>query len=164
MTVIPVSTVPSALAYLNTEIAAAYADDPLASQILVTFIDPGDGPDVPNDIIALGEVVRTVEPVSLVGSGGQGWLNEEYEIECTVSSWTGSGPEQGDNTIPLAMIARAWQLVAYVETAIRTDPSLGDLVNVAYPMAATAPVVGWTEKPVGLAAEITFRIHVSNLA
>ena len=161
---IPVSTVPLALAYLNTAITTAYAADANASQILLTFIDPGAGPDLPNDIISIGEVVRTVEPMAMVGSGGQFWLDEKYEIECMISSWTGSGPEDGLNTVVLAMSARAWQLLSYVETAVRTDPSLGGLVTVAYPMAATAPVTGWTENPIGLAAEITFRIHVENVS
>lgn len=165
MTTTPVSTVPTVIEYLVTAIQAQVAADPQASQILVHFGEPNL--NMPNDVIMVGEVRRTTDPETVIGSGGPNWLNEKYDIATLVSSWTGSADDDGASAISLAVNARAWQLQGYIETAVRNDPSLGDLVNVAYPNQTSSPGPEWTldekETPTGLRVEITSSIHVDVL-
>jgi hypothetical protein len=158
---IPTSSVPLAYAYLVTAIEANIATDANADSILLALTEnPADQPD---EIIALGDVVLDNEIATMVGSGGQGWLDEIYTIGGMVSVFTGSGPEDGETTVVLTQIARAWQLWGYVDTAVRADPSLGDLVTVAFPYDVSQPMAKWTEgDAIGLLVEITFKIRVTN--
>ena len=159
----PVSTVPSVYAYLLTAIRAQINTDPKSSQILLTIADPGDAPDLPREIIDVGAVRRSVKVETFIGSGGPDWLDESYLIDCIVSVWTGSSDTDGATTIQLQQVQRAWQLLGYVETAIRNDPSLGGLVNIAYPKATSMALPEWTASPIGLVVEISFQIYVECL-
>jgi hypothetical protein len=158
---IPVSLVPSVVAYLATAIQTQLDTDPLSGQILLALGDPG--PDLPPDIVNIGAIRRTTGPETFIGSGGRYWISEHFDVDCGVSTWTGDGPTAGALTVPNALTLRAWQLLSYVEAAVRLDPSLGELVNVAYPAAATTQGPTWTTNPAGLMVEITFPIHVEVL-
>lgn len=150
----PVSTVPAAITYLNTAIEAQTSTDALP--ILVAI---GDDPTLyqPNDVILIGAVRRTPKVDTFIGSGGQFWLNEEYEIEIVVSSWS------GDNDGPASM-NRAWQLVGYIEFAVRLDPSLGNLVNLAYPSLTESVGPFFVSSPnEGMSTEVTVTVTVENL-
>lgn len=154
------STAPKAVAYLVEAIQNQLSQDPDNSQILLTLADPGDGPDVPAEIIQIGAVHDAIDPSAFTGSGGQFSLEEAYDIDCVVSAWTGSSDVDGALTIQVEQVQRVWQLLGYVWTAIRLDPSLGELVQRAYPKEVEQTEVQWTPDPVGLIVEIPFQIHV----
>jgi hypothetical protein len=152
---IPVSTIPAALAGLQALVAAQVATDASAAQVVVCVGEPGM--DLPNDIIQLGtDVRRTVKPETFIGSFAAQALDEQYDIECKVSSWSGD-PD------PVAVINRAYQLAGYIETAVRTDPTLGGVVLEAYPSGTGGGNAEWSGDPVGRLAELTVTIHIENL-
>lgn len=159
---IPVSSVPAASAYLLTAIQQACAADPLYAGMLIELGEATS--NKPPDIITIGEVRRTVEPRTLVGSGAQFWLNESYDITVDINTWVSVGDTDGSSTIASSLNARAWQLVGYVETAVRTDPSFGGLVNEAYPHDVTSTGPIWAEPPAsGLMVGVTLQVHVEDL-
>lgn len=170
MTTTPVTSVPAAITYIVNAVQQQVAADPAAKQILLTLADPADVIDAADEIISIGAVTRDTVPTVVRGDGGANWLNETYSIAGFVSTWTGSSDSDGAYTIQLDAVQRVWQLYNYVETAIRLDPGLGpgptpgnSLVDEAYPKVSGMPAVGWTDDPVGTAAQITFSIFVSKL-
>jgi hypothetical protein len=149
------STVPAALAGLMALVKAQVATDPLASKILVYYGEPGM--DEPDDIILIGKNVhRTVDPRVLLGGYGQGALQETYEIVCEASTWSGSED-------PLAAITRAYELAAYIESAVRTDPTLGTSVLEAHPAGSSDGDPEWTADPVGRLCTLSVLIAVTTL-
>lgn len=168
MTTIPVTTVPAAITYIVNVTQQQVATDPDASKILLTLADTETVPDAADEIISIGAVQRDTVPTTFQGGGGANWLNETYSIACFVSAWTGSSDQDGEITIQLQQVNRAWQLYNYVETAMRLDPELGQtptggLVDVAWPKTAAMPAVDWSDDPVGTSVTIEFTIAVSKL-
>jgi hypothetical protein len=161
---IPVSTVPAAEAYLLSAIQTQAALDPSIQAMLIRLGEPGR--DLPNDSIVVGtNVRRTVTVRTFIGSGGTDWLNEGYDMNVECRSWLASGDADDTSVIATQSLDRAWQLVGYVETAIRTDPSLGGLVNLAYPRSAEQEGPVWVNGPAGagLITLITINVHVEDL-
>ena len=82
----PVSTVPAVKRYLAEQIQDALnelAIIPGYPAPIVVYDVPGQFR--PNDIIAVGQIYqRYVKQMAMVGSGGTGWLQEEYEIEIVI--------------------------------------------------------------------------------
>ena len=79
-------------------------------------------------------------------------------------TWQSIGDASDTSVAATALNHRAWQLVAYVETAVRNDPSFGGLVNEAYPRVtdSTGPI--WADGPAaGQAVGVTMQIHVEEL-
>ena len=149
---IPVSTVPAAVAALTTQVATQVATDSQAGAILVCQGEVGA--DAPNDIIQIAtNVRRSVKPEAFIGSYQSGSLQEDYTISCLVSSWSGD-PD------PVAITQRAYVLAAYIETAVRTDPSLGSSVLEAHPAGTDGGNAVWTDSPVGRLFELTVDIVV----
>lgn len=168
MTTIPVTTVPAAITYIVNVTNQQVATDPDSSKILLTLADTDTVPDAAAEIISIGAVLRDTVPTTFRGDGGPNWLNESYSISCFVSAWTGSSDPDGEITIQLQQVNRAWQLYNYVETALRLDPGLGQtpegsLVDVAYPKTSAMPAVDWSDDPVGTSVTIDFVIAVSKL-
>ena len=159
---IPVSTVPAAMAYLVASVQALAQTDPAVmagtDEILVKLGD--ETKNRPPDVIEFGSVQRQVKWETFVGSGGQFALYETYEIDVEISSWIPYSDVNDDSAVALQVNNRAWQLVAYVETVIRTDPSLGNLVEIAYPRDSTASVPEPDAKAAGLIVTIRLPIHV----
>lgn len=152
---IPVSTVPQAQAALLSAINEAALADSSPTDFLVCVGEPSTN-DPPAIIEIAKNVRRSVDPASFVGSGGAGFLEEKYDIDVVVSV------AQEDTNVdldPLALSARTWQLVAYVESAIRQDPSLGDVVTVCYPRQATGGEVQWAANQIGAKCEVTVSVH-----
>lgn len=160
MTTIPLSTVPAVSTYLLGAIQAQVATDPLAASMLVKLGEAGV--DLPNDIITIGEVRRRLTPRTFIGSGGLDWELETYDIEVFISTWTGSGDSDDTSVVSIQLNDRLWQLIGYVETAVRTDPSLGELVTVAYPASTTATGPTWPETG-GLIAQAEMTVHAECL-
>lgn len=157
---IPVPSVPGVTAYIVAAIQNQITiNEPLATAATIG-VYTGDEPtrDRPADIIKTGHVIMPLEVTTFIGSGGPLWLNEDYELEITVSNWDGDGSMQ-----PPTGVARAWQLMGYVTTAIRTDPSLGGLVDMAYPSHIEGGQAVWTENPVGRQVDLVLTVKVSNL-
>ena len=150
---IPVSTVPAAIAALTTQVSTQTATD--SQPILVYYGDLTT--DAPNDIIQIGTTVRRqMRPREFIGSyQGQAFL-ETYDIQCLVSAWSGSAD-------PVAITQRAYTLLGYLETAVRTDPSLGSSIIDAYPAGSDGGEPVWTDDPQGRLCEITATIHVETL-
>ena len=158
---IPVSTVPAVIEYLLTQIEVAANQDPGSGDFLVCLGEPSV--DFPSAIIEVAkDVRRTVVPQTFIGSGGQDWLNESYDIDILVSVAMETVDVQTD---PLTLTQRAWQLLSYVETAVRTDPSFGGLDLIAYPRTAVQEGPSWTggTSGAGLLTVVTLTIHIENL-
>ena len=137
---IPVSTVPAALTYLYAAIAAQVATDPNPGNIYLCMGDPGvqDPPDI---IQVVAGVSRAPANFALVGSGGSMAMEEKYSIQVKVSS-AARGDTEAD--IAPAIMLRAWQLVSYVETAVRLDPSFGELLIEGWPKQSTGGSPTWS--------------------
>ena len=150
------SSVPRACAALLAAITTQVAADPLASQVLVCIGEPPM--DSPNDIIqVVTNVRRVVRPEAMMGSYNvSGPLEENYEIQCLVSSWSGSSD-------PVSILNRAYVLASYVESAVRVDPSLGSTVLEAHPSGTDGGEPKWTSEPIGRLCELTVTIEARNL-
>ena len=152
---VPVSTVPAAIAYLASAIQTQLATD---SSPITVVIGEQATDIIDQDAVQIGEVRRLPDPMAMVGSGGQFFLEEKYDIEILVSSFTGSTDDDGTIANSLALTARAWQLAAYVETASRLDPSMGELVQRSYPSASAS--VGPENRSNGRVCEVALSVHV----
>lgn len=129
---IPASSIPAARAWILAGIQAQLTDEPA---VLVCL----DGPNTynPPDIVSVGEVQQTYSPQSTVGSGGQGWLREDYTITVTVDCMRGGDDAPG-------VFLRARQLADLVVAVVRSDPSLGGAVERARPTTADH-TTGWSD-------------------
>jgi hypothetical protein len=92
-----------------------------------------DGPSVnePDDIVSIGAVHRQAVPAQLVGGGGAGWIDEHYTIEVAVEVYKGGDFAQ-------VCFERCEDLIYQVESAVRTDPTMGGLVIQATPHQSTS--------------------------
>lgn len=158
-TAIPVSTVPAAIAAIAAAIQAQIA----AAADTTTELFVGTPAQArPNTMIVVATDVRRVpEKAATVGSGGRNWIEEKYTVvvEVTVAKAVQAPtPVTG----PLSVVDRAWQLVAYVESAVRSDPSLAGTVLEAYPARSSGgrPRVGAGASP-GRVVNIPVFIHCS---
>ncbi|PJM98129.1 hypothetical protein CG740_37230 [Streptomyces sp. CB01201] len=126
---IPSSSAPAVRRYLHDQCSAQLAADPLNKRVslLVCYDDPG--PNEPGDIVSIGRIARTINPNSLVGSGGAGWLEEQYTVTVTIDLFRGDDNAQ-------AIFERAALLVDQVCAIVRTDPSLGGLVLESRPVSS----------------------------
>lgn len=150
---IPVSTVPAALAYIFAQVSAAVTDH----AVVVAYGEPDT--NLPEDVITIGRSVKqTMEWHGLVGSGGAGSMMEEYEIDFLISVFRGGGMEQFQ-----VASERAWALSSLIDNAVRADPTLGNLVQVAAPSSHESSIewakaVGGSPGPL---CEIAGVIHVT---
>lgn len=119
---IPVSTVPAVKSYMRDGIMDALTGDIVPGFALVVCYDR-PGQYRPPEIVVIGKIYdRRVEGFSMVGSGGAGWLKEDYEFEAIVDVF------RPGESLQVEAYERAWHLMSVVETVVRTDPSLGGLV------------------------------------
>jgi hypothetical protein len=152
---VPVSTVPAVLAVLKVDIIDQVQPGPSGDAVLVCFGEPAQYS--PNDIIQINvNVRRTVKPQVFMGSYDTFSLQEDYQIEVLCSSWSGS-------TDVLAPMNRAYELNSYVETAVRSDPTFGGLVDDAHPAGTSGGAPTPTENPIGWMSELTSTIAVTVL-
>lgn len=142
---IPASSIPAARGYLFDNLSAQLLG---VGNLLVCYDEPG--PNLPDDIICVGEVQQTYSPEQTVGSGGRFWLREDYTITVTVSVYRG-----GDDA--LGVFARARELADLVVAVARADPSFGGAVDRGRP-GALSHQSGWTEDHNGRLCEIAIGI------
>lgn len=143
---IPVSTVDTVKDFLVANIKTQIND----TSVLVCYDEPG--PNQPDDIVAIGDIAQTTEMHAYVGSGGQHWLIETYHVTVTVSVYRG-----GDD--PSVPWKRAKVLSDAIDTLVRTDPTLGAAVTVAWP-AASSFVSAVTTNHAGRTTTVTKTISV----
>lgn len=151
--VIPVSTVPAVQAYLLDQITAATSSTP-DDALVISFGEPAK--NAPDIIIEVSSNVRLSNvPSTFIGSGGADWLNEVYDLDIKVSAAGETTDAQGD----LGLSQTAWTYVANISTLVRSDPSLGDLVNQAFPSTISGGEVVWADNEIGRICELTVAIH-----
>lgn len=154
---IPLSTVPAVkkqlYAIFTTAVATVPAPAPDQAGMLVQYGEPG--PYQPDDIVSVGDVKRNVTPHNIVGTGGAGALNENYVVEYWVDVFRG-----GDQ--PEYVTERAYTILGALETAVRNDPSLGGLVQWAWPRTSEE-ASGWDPDNRGRQTQIRGEIEVSVL-
>ena len=133
---IPVSTVPAAIAALTSQIQTQVNTDANASSIEV--VTGEEWMDSPNDlIVVVTNVNRAVTHENYLGGLQADAIEEKYTIDVLCSSWSGD-PD------PVANMNRAWVLVGYVETAVRTDPTLGGTVPISRPAGSKGGQPFWS--------------------
>ncbi|AUG78093.1 hypothetical protein CFP65_3293 [Kitasatospora sp. MMS16-BH015] len=147
---IPASSITAARAWILARLQAVLTPDPASPSSELLVCDGGPGPYQPDDIVSLGDTHQTYAPESGVGSGGAGWLREDYQLHITVDVYRG-----GDN--PDATFARARTLADLVVAVVRSDPSLGGAVDRARP-ATAAHSTGWDEAHSGRHVEIDLTV------
>lgn len=150
---IPVSSAPAAkLALFNAIKAnATIAAD---ATIAVCYGPPSLGDLAHDDWIAVQGYHRTTSSLAMVAGGGQFWLQENYTIEVVVSVYRGGDQAE-------TVDERCAQLVACVENAVRTDPSLGGVVTEARPVEEQSEP-SWDEEGRGRFTVSTLQIAVTN--
>jgi hypothetical protein len=153
----PVSTVPQVLAYLQTAFQAQFNADPNPQDIVLWTGDPGM--EAPPVIVTITGVTRITPHFAMVGDGEALSLEEKYVVNVKVSCAM-SGTAQA--TISPTLTARAWQIQAYVEKAVRLDPSLGGIVLLAWPGKSNGGSPVWSPNGKGMICEITSGIDVEN--
>ena len=154
---IPVSTVPAAIAALTSQIQAQVTGNEGANAGAVAVFTGDEDANRPNDrIIVATNVDRRVRHDAFIGSYQTGALEEDYVIDVLVSSY--SGDPDG-----VANMTRAWTLAGYVETAVRTDPSLGSTIVVATPAGTKGGQSYWTDSPTGRQTDIIVMVEVKTI-
>jgi hypothetical protein len=129
---IPASSIPAARAAL-----LAGLQGQLDGQPAVLVCLDGPGTNLPDEIVSVGDVREAYSPQSTVGSGGPGWLREDYTITVTVAVYRGGDDAAG-------VFARAVELTNLVAAVVRSDPSLGGVVDRARPATAEY-TAGWSD-------------------
>lgn len=143
---IPASSIPAARDWIFAGLQAQLTARP---DVLVCLDGPGT--DQPNDIVSVGESIpQTYSPESTVGSGGPGWLREDYTVMVNVESFRG-----GD--VAAEVFAAARTLADLVIAVVRSDPSLGGAVDRARP-GTVEHTAGWSEDHMGRVVEISIGI------
>lgn len=145
---VPASTVPAVRTQLVSLYTAAMAAvDPYTLQVS----DGAPGRFTPDDLIMVGDVSGTFEGMAIVGSGGAGWLREEYDVRVEVEVF-----RPGDDA-PTTW-GRCTDLAYTAQQQVRDDPTLGGLVIQAVP-ARIQFRDGWDTKRGGRFVEALFDIH-----
>ena len=151
----PISTVPAVLTYLFSTLNSVFLADANPDSIYLSLGDPGE--QAPSDIVEITGVNRTTPHFAMVGDGQQDALEEVYQVIVKISS-----AQRGDTqaTISPVVMARAWALLADVETAVRKDPTLGGNVFAGWPGRTTGGVPVWSPNGNGMICEIELTIDV----
>lgn len=146
---IPSSSVPGAIGAILSAITTAAAGD--RSTMTICLGVPGTNVD--DDIIWIdGEVARSLPVESMIGSFGAQALREVYDLTINVSSFADSDD--------LTVMTRAYQLAAYVESAVRSNPTLGGLVELCVPTGSTGGQPQPVQEPAGVQCELVIKVHI----
>lgn len=152
MSSVPVSTAPAVVAFLTAGLTTNLTQYDPQTALSVAYIEQTGGYNA-FDQVTIGDVGnRTVRRTQMVGTGGAGWLYEEYTLDIEVMSW------QGGQNLQL-VVERAWRLLGQVEAFIRSDPSLGNLVIVAYPSSSKS-TAGYMDDKKGVSCVIDVTVDV----
>lgn len=136
MTTYPVSTAPSAKAWLFGQMQAVLTADPAAT-FEVTYATNVDLLDSPDDQVWLGDIVNhIVQPFAMVGNEGKFAFYEQYDIEIGISIYR-PGVEADSG---MDAEARAWALLGAIWTIQRTDPTMGGALVTSRPNMSSSSV------------------------
>ncbi len=150
----PVSTVPAAVEYLVTAFQTQLSTDPNPANItLFVGNDPGLA-DTP-DLVAITDVTRTLQHFAMVGDGEDLAMYEKYSVMVKISSAQRAATE---SAAAFALTERVWQLLAYLEYAVRLDPSLGEIVLTAWPGQTSGGLVQVAPDNNGWICEMSWRV------
>lgn len=145
---IPASTIPAVRSQLLSLLTATCS--PVSPYTLL--VSNGQlGVFKPDDEIIIGDVVATFEGMAMVGSGGAGWLREDYDVRIEIGVF-----RPGDDAA--AVWTRVTDLVYTAQQQVRDDPSLGGLVIQAVPARAEFRD-GWDTRRAGRIVEALFDVH-----
>lgn len=144
---IPVSTVPAVRSYLRSAIVAQIADP------TVQVFDGVESTNVADDVVLVAGVQRQSSRSAMVGNGQQHALEETYQLEVRVSCFRGGGEDYAPT-----VDARAWALIAQVESVVRSDMSLGGLVLTARPGISQSSGPQWEDEHKGVICEVFMNI------
>jgi hypothetical protein len=150
---IPASSIPAAQTYLLTGLTALLTPDPEADGLLVCQGEPGTYQ--PEDIVYIGSTHQTYSPEATVGTGGPLWLREDYQQSICVSVIRG-----GEDTA--LVMNRASALTNLIVNYVRSDPSLGGLVDRARPASVTY-TPEWDKEHMGPRVDVEITIDVMNV-
>jgi hypothetical protein len=118
------SSIPAVRKYLTTLFAtatASFATPPVKVDVSIALDDSSD------DRVIIGGATRHTSAQAIVGGMGYGALKEEYTVDFQVQATL-----YGANAFP-AVDDRAYAILDACEEALRNDPTLGGLVDWAYP-------------------------------
>lgn len=127
---VPASSIPGVRNYLFAQLQALLLPDPDSPDVSLEVCLDGPSTDQPGDVVSVGDVHQNYSPENTVGSGGAYWLREDYTVTVTIDCWRGTDDAA-------AVFLRARSLADLVVTLVRSDPSLGQLVDRAKPSSAT---------------------------
>jgi len=150
----PVSTVPDAIDYLLTAFQTQLNTDANPENILL-YQGDDPGPNAPPDLVGIVDVVRNLEHFAMVGDGENLAMYEKYSVKVSISSAQRAATEGAAAT---ALSARVWQLLAYLEYAVRLDPSLDSIVLTAWPGRATGGLVQVAPSNTGWICELKWQV------
>lgn len=145
---IPTSSVGPVMTYLFNHLTLGIANVGVTGTAQVVWAEPTTY--LADNIVALGKVSREVTEAHMIGSGGAGWLREAYTIDVVVSCFRGSNDFQ-------SLAPDLWSLISFVETTVRTDPSLGGAVSRAKP-ARSDGIGTWSDDHSGILYEGTVTV------
>lgn len=146
---VPASIVPDVKAYMFT---ALKARSELAAPVLVAYAIPAVE-EFLNDTVCLGDFRGQYDPLAMVGSGGQFWLEETFELDLHVFSFFGLDDPKGVEQRALALAAVGCDVV-------RTDPEMGGLVTESRPTTYVAEDV-FDDEQLGRHMHIVQTIRIS---
>jgi hypothetical protein len=152
----PVSTIPAAYAYLFNAFQTQLNTDPTADQILL-FTGDDPGPNAPNDLVAIVNVVRQLEHFAMVGDGEDLAMYEKYSIYVKFSSAQRAASQLEAATY---LVPRVWKLLSYCEYAVRLDPALGGIVLTAWPGMTQDGLVAVATDMNGWLCELTWQVDI----
>lgn len=150
----PVSTVPAAVDYLITAFQTQLSTDPNPQNItLYVGNDPGmlDTPD----LVGITDVSRTLEHFAMVGDGEDLAMYEKYSVKVVISSAQRAATQAAASSL---LTARVWQLLAYLEYAVRLDPSLSEIVLTAWPGRTSGGLVAMAPDNNGWICEMKWQV------
>jgi hypothetical protein len=149
----PVSTIPAAVEYLFTAFQTQLNTDATPENIVLSLGDPGM--EDPPDLVQIANVSRSLEHFAMVGSGESLAMYEKYSVIWKISSVSRAAtqPEAAAYLVP-----RVYQLMAYLEYAVRLDPSLGGIVLTAWPGQVEGGNVELAPDNNGYICELTGRV------
>lgn len=149
---IPRSTVPAAKKYIVDLLSQNVTPNANPSwQLLVSYDVPNT--NQPAEIVIVGGVERMTRPFQMIGSGAAGWIYEEYDLEVIIRVLHGGDDAQDS-------YERAWEIIGLVEASVRSDPSLGGLVDQAFPARTRDVTADWDQSGKGRLYVLQHFIHI----
>lgn len=154
------AAVTALLANITTKVnALPFVPD---ESVLICEGPPAGSQYQPLDLVVVAErIEHQPQPHALVGTGGPGWLTEEFRISVVVDVFRLGGADPSDviaaTQTAAAVRSRCLLLTNAVFEGILSDPSLGGAVFMAYPETNTY-TSDWDENGKGRRARTEIQV------